>query len=84
MRKAEKRSIYVVYPGALFDAWEVVKEHSENPAVFDTREKAASYAKAQAVMDGGGVVKLENWFGDTESVWEVEPQTRPLLALSTS
>ena len=61
MSKAEKRSIYVVYPGALFDGWEVVKEHSDNPAVFDTQEKAAAYAKAQAVMDGGGVVKLENW-----------------------
>jgi hypothetical protein len=84
MRKAEKRSIYVVYPGALFDAWEVVKEHSENPAVFDTREKAASYAKAQAVMDGGGVVKLENWFGDTEAILEVPQQTDRSLVPTTS
>lgn len=80
-----KRSIFVVYPAALFDGWEVVKEHSDNPAIiFHTREKATSYAKAQAVMDGG-VVKLENWFGDTESVWEAEqPQAHRPLALSTS
>ena len=85
MRNAEKQPPeYVVYPAALFDGWEVVKEHSDNPAFFDTRGKAVSFAKARAMMDGGGVVKLENWFGDTESVWEVEPQTRRLLALSTS
>jgi hypothetical protein len=75
MRKAEKQpTVYVVYPAALFDGWEVVKDHDEDPAFFDTREKATSYAKARAVMEGGAVVKLENWFGDTESVWEV-PQT---------
>jgi hypothetical protein len=85
MRKAEKQpSAYVVYPAALFDGWEVVKERDDNPAFFNTREEAISYAKAQAVMDGGGVVKLENWFGDTERVWEVELQPRRVLGLSTS
>ena len=79
------RSIYVVYPAALFDGWEVVKEHSDRPTIFDTRENATSYAKAQAVIDGGGFVKLENWFGDTEGVWEVEePQAHHPFALSTS
>ena len=81
MRKAEKQpSEYVVYPAALFDGWEVVKERDDKPVFFDTREEATVYAKAQAVMDGGAVVKLENWFGDTESVWEVQPQTRRRLA----
>jgi hypothetical protein len=40
-------------PAALFDGWEVVKEHSDNPVFFDTQEKATSYANAQAMMDGG-------------------------------
>lgn len=72
MKKAEKRrSVYVVYPAALFDGWEVVKEHDHPPVFFDTREGAVFYAKARAGMDGGAVVKLENWFGDTEEVWEI-------------
>jgi hypothetical protein len=72
MRNAEKQpTVYVVYPAALFDGWEVVKDHDEDPAFFDTREKATAYAKSRAVMEGGAIVKLENWFGDTESVWEV-------------
>ena len=81
MRKAEKLpSEYVVYPAALFDGWEVVKERDDKPVFFDAREEATVYAKAQAAKDGGAVVKLENWFGDTESVWEVQPQTRRRLA----
>jgi hypothetical protein len=74
MRKAEKQpSVYVVYPTALFDGWEVVRDNDENPAFFDTRENATSYAQARAVTEGGAAVKLENWFGDTERVWEVQP-----------
>jgi hypothetical protein len=84
MKNDERQSVFVVYPAALFDGWEVVKERDDNPAFFDTREEAISYAKARAVMDVGAVVKLENWFGDTESDWKVEPQPRRLLALSTS
>jgi hypothetical protein len=85
IRRAEKQPpAYVVYPAALFDRWEVVNERDDAPAFFNTREEATSYAKARVVMDGGGVVKLESWFGDTESVWKVEPQPRRVLALSTS
>ena len=76
LRNAEKQ-VYVVYPAALFDGWEVVKEHDDKPAFFYTVEGATVYAKARAMMDGGAVVKLENWFGDTESVWEVQPETGP-------
>jgi hypothetical protein len=84
MRKTDKElSAYVVYPAALFDGWEVVKERDDNLAFFNTREEAISYAKARAVMDVGAVVKLENWFGDIEKVWKVE-QPRRVLALSTS
>ena len=72
-----------MYPAALFDGLEVVKERDDNPAFFNTREEATSYAKAQAAIDGGGVVKLESWFGDMEKVWKVEPQPRRVLALST-
>jgi hypothetical protein len=76
MREPEHRpSVYVVYPAALFDGWEVVTEHGDDPVFFDTREQAATYAEARAAMTGGGVVKLENWFGDTEGLWEVPPQT---------
>ncbi len=76
----QQRSVYVVYPAALNDGWEVVKEHSECPVCFDTRLEATSYAKARAMMDGGAVVKLENWFGHTEELWEVQPEAGRHLA----
>jgi hypothetical protein len=85
MRKAEERSsVYVVYPAALLDGWEVVKEHDDKPVSFDTREEATAYARTQAVMDGGAVIKLEDWYGNTESVSEAQPQTGRRLALTTS
>ena len=85
MRNAEKRvSVYVVYPSALFDGWEVVKEHDGEAVSFDTREEATVYARARAVMEGGAVVKVENWFGDTESVCEVVTQTDRHLVPTTS
>ena len=81
MSKTEKElSVYVVYPAALFDGWEVVKEDDDKPVFFDTREKATFHAKARAAMDGGAVVKLENWFGDTETLSEVPPPTGRHLA----
>jgi hypothetical protein len=67
-------SVYVVYPAALFDGWEVVDDRDDDSSLFfDTQERAIVYAKARAAMDGEAVVKLENWFGDTEQVWEVVP-----------
>ena len=76
---SQQPAVYVVYPAALFDGWEVVKEHGDEAVFFETREEATAYANARALMGGGAVVKLENWFGDTESLWEVQPQTsRPL------
>jgi hypothetical protein len=71
MRHEQTTSIYVVYPAALFDGWEVVKEHDDAPVFFQTRPEAIAYAEARAAMDGRALVKVENWFGDTESVWEV-------------
>ena len=70
MRKSGKQ-VYVVYPAALFDGWEDVKEHDDSPVFFGAREEATSYANARAAMDGGALVKLENWFGDTECAWEI-------------
>ena len=70
-RNRKQRSVYVVYPAALFDGWEVVKEQGGMPVRFQTREAATAYANARGVMDGGGIVKLENWFGDTECIWEL-------------
>jgi hypothetical protein len=67
-KTAKQPSVYVVYPAALFDGWEVVKEPSGEPVFFDTREQATACAKALAMTERGAVVKLENWFGDTESV----------------
>ena len=46
LRNAEKQ-VYVVYPAALFDGWEVVKEHDDKPAFFYTVEGATVYAKAR-------------------------------------
>lgn len=63
--------IYVVYPAALFDGWEVVKEHDGAPVFFRRRDDAIGYAEARAATDGVALVKVENWFGDTESVREV-------------
>ena len=72
MRRDEHHSsVYVVYPAALFDGWEVVREHDDAPLFFDTREAALSYAEVRARRDGGAVVKVENWFGDTESIREL-------------
>jgi len=85
MRKTEKqRSVFVVYPAALLDGWEVVKEHDDMPVFFDSRDEATAYARAQAVKDGGAVIKLEDWYGNIESVWEAQPQTGRQLALTTS
>lgn len=63
---------YVIYPAALFDGWEVVKEGDPAPpAFFPTEPEAIRYAERQAALDGGAAVKLENWFGDTVRVWDV-------------
>lgn len=81
-RQAEKQpSVYVVYPAALFDGWEVVTEHGDVPTSFDSREQATVYARTQAAMNGGGVVKLENWFGDTEAILEVPQETYRSLVM---
>jgi hypothetical protein len=85
MGKTEKQpSVFVVYPAALLDGWEVVKEHDDKPVSFDTREEATAYARTQAMKDGGAVIKLEDWYGNTESVWEAQPQTGRQLALTTA
>jgi hypothetical protein len=78
MRKADHRSTtYVVYPAALLDGWEVVKEHDDHPVAFERRETAVDYAETQAVLHGGGFVKLENWYGDVERTWRVDARELP-------
>jgi hypothetical protein len=62
---------YVVYPAALFDGWEVVRDGDDDPAFFASRDAAVAFAERRAAMNGGAIVKLENWFGDTESIREV-------------
>jgi hypothetical protein len=69
--RKQQPAIYVVYPAALFDGWEVVMEHDETPVRFDSRASATAYANARAAACGGALVKVENWFGDMESMWEV-------------
>ena len=69
-----KRPVYVVFPAALLDGWEVVKEPSDQSVHFGSRETAVAYARAQAEADGGGSVRLENWYGDLESALEVRPR----------
>ena len=81
--KAEmQRPVFVVYPAALFDGWEVVREGDDESVFFDAREGAISYAKARAAAtDGGALVKLENWFGDEQAVWEVAPAPKENLLI---
>ena len=82
---ARKLSVYVVYPAALFDGWEVVQEHDDDPVWFESREAAIAYASAHAATAaGGGIVKVENWFGDTESIREVRSDDTNQLAVSLS
>jgi hypothetical protein len=76
--------VYVVYPAALFDGWEVVKEHDDAPVFFQTREDATAYAETRAALDGVAFVKVENWFGDTESVREVRVPDRRRRPHSTA
>ena len=73
MRTIE-RPVYVVFPAALFDGWEVVKEPSDQSGHFDTQEEAFAYAAARGEADGGAIVRLENWYGDTEGTLEVPPR----------
>jgi hypothetical protein len=82
---ARQRPVYVVYPAALFDGWEVVRaDRDDEPSFFDTCEQATSYAATRAAMSGGGVIKLENWFGDTEGIWEVSSRAGRRLAAGRS
>jgi hypothetical protein len=85
MTTADRQSTtYVVYPTALFDGWEVVREHGDDPVAFARRETAVDYAETRAVQDGGGLVKLENWYGVVERIWRVDarPAPRPHRALA--
>jgi hypothetical protein len=74
MKSEKQQAVYVVYPAALFDGWEVVKEPDETPIFFEAREAATLYAQARAAADGAAIVKFENWFGDTERIWSVPPR----------
>lgn len=85
MESSKQRSTaYVVYPAALCDGWEVVMEDDDHPVSFDRREEAIRYAEVQAALDGGAVIKLENWYGDVERIWQVgarEP-SQPRIGLA--
>jgi hypothetical protein len=72
--KRAKGSVYVVFPAALFDGWEVVKEPSDESVGFKTQDEAIAYAKAQARLDGGATIWFENWYGDRERCLEVLPR----------
>ncbi len=82
MRKAEKQ-VYVVYPAALFDGWEVVKEPSDESVGFATRDEAIVYAKAQARFDGGATIWFENWYGEREGALEVPPRAGVIAGLES-
>ena len=69
-----ERPVYVVFPAALLDGWEVVEEPSDRSVHFRSQEEAIAYASARAETDGGGTVRLENWYGDLESALEVRPR----------
>ena len=66
-----QHNVFVVYPSALLTWWEVVRDGDDgDPFCFDTREQAEAYARAMAAAGPGSVVKLENWFGETEAAWD--------------
>jgi hypothetical protein len=65
MSRRTKTPVYVVTPPPFFEG-EVVKERDDAPVFFDERKRSP-----EARRQHGGLVKMENWFGDTESVWEV-------------
>jgi hypothetical protein len=67
-------TVYVVFPAALLDGWDVVKEPSDQSVLFDSQEKAVAYARDRAESDGGGTVRIENWYGDLERALEVHPR----------
>ena len=81
MRKIE-RPVYVIFPAALLDGWEAVKESSDQAEHFATREDAIAYAKMRGETDGGAIVRLENWYGDLERTLEVlsRPDSKGLSA----
>ena len=81
LMKKVKGSVYVVFPAALLDGWEVVKEPSDDSVGFESQEKAIAYARAQARLDGGATIWFENWYGDRERILEVPPPTSVSLAL---
>ncbi|MGB8432708.1 MAG: DUF2188 domain-containing protein [Burkholderiales bacterium] len=67
-----RQSTYVVYPAALFDGWEVVKDGADDALVFGTSQEAIHYATTYARTDEASV-RLEDWFGHTVAVWSYEP-----------
>lgn len=83
MRKV-RGSVYVVFPAALFDGWEVAKEPSDESVGFDTQDEAIAYAKAQARLDGGATIWFENWYGDREGALEVPPRAGAIAGLESS
>jgi len=82
--KKSKGSVYVVFPAALFDGWEVVKEPGDESVGFDTQDEAIAYAKAQARLDGGATIWFENWYGDRERSLEVPPRAGAIAGLESS
>ena len=78
-----ERPVYVVFPAALFDGWEVLKEPSDQSEHFDTQEEAVAYARARGETDGGAIIRLENWYGDRERCLEVPPRVGAIAGLES-
>ncbi len=81
--KKFKGSVYVVFPAALLDGWEVLKEPSDESVGFATRDEAIAYAKAQDRLDGGATIWFENWYGDRERCLEVLPRVGAIAGLES-
>src|SRR5262245_43250086 len=81
-----ERPVYVVFPAALFDGWEVLREPSDQSEHFQTQEEAVAYATARGETDGGATIRLENWYGDVEGTFDVHPaadSTAPFDGVAT-
>jgi hypothetical protein len=81
--KRTKGSVYVVFPAALFDGWEVVREPNDESVGFSTQDEAIAYAKEQARLEGGATIWFENWYGDRERCLQVPARAGAIAGLAS-
>jgi hypothetical protein len=61
--------LFIVYPGALLDWWEVQVEGSKDGETFAHEHEAIAYAKRIASTQRPSRVVLEDWYGRCQKEW---------------